>query len=204
MKNVYFTILIGVVLLLSCCKKNNNNQNTFTNSSYPLAVGNWWQYQVVDFLGGTTDTVMLSAVSVVSDGSTKDYKCNLIKNGMIIDSGHFIVSDTALAYHGSHPSYSIFGYFNFKFPFTSGQKWSGTMPADTFIVAGVDKSLKILGNTYSPDYSLTRRVFVPEYSLIQIMDLTPGVGLIDQSIDIQSDTAAWEQEGIQLISYHLQ
>ncbi|MCW3128212.1 MAG: hypothetical protein JWO03_3870 [Bacteroidetes bacterium] len=201
MRKVYNLILL--LFLISSCS-NKQQQEQFARDSYPLKVGNWWRYQVVNFFGSqSTDTISLNVVSLVTSGSTTDYTCHLLKNGLVIDSGHFVQSDTALYYSGSNPYYSIFGFFNLKFPFVEGQKWAGTFPGDTIIAAGKAESFKVLGSTYAPVYSLARRFSIPQNNLIQIIYLTPKVGVIYQSINFRSDTAVWVQEAIHLIDYNL-
>ena len=195
-------ISLFVIVVAIGCKK--PVVNTFDAKSFPLAVGNWWRYQQVDGFASITDTIVLGVVSMTVDGNTKDYTCQLLKNGAIIDSGHFLFSDTALYYHGAS-GYSYFGFFNLKLPFIPGQKWPGILPHDTIFAEGyLSKSGNYNGVYYSPDYIITRRINVPKYFLSEQIELTPGVGVIVHSIDIQSDTASWQQVDFTLIDYHVQ
>jgi hypothetical protein len=206
MRRRNYLILIFLFTAFSCHKKEQGSpvQNIFTSDSYPMAVGDWWQYQVTSFQGGqSTDTLILSVISVVTTGSSKDYKCNLLQNGAIIDSGHFIMTDSSLSYRGTR-DYSLFGFFNLKFPFTNGQKWPGIYPGETIADVGFVDTFKALGVVYNPLYTLHRFFDDPHCSMVQNIFLTPKIGLVFQGIDLQTDTAPDIWESIQLMNYELQ
>lgn len=204
MKKKYCIIAV-LFFALSCSRKTNNIPNIFTQTSYPMAVGNWWQYQVTDFGGGSTDTIILKAISLSVNGTNKNFTCYLIQNGTIVDSGHFIQSDSGLSYSGSR-RYSTFGEFSLKFPFITGQKWPGIFPTDTFVDVGLVDSFSVsaYGPYYKPVYTLRRAFSDPHYSLIQNIFLTPNIGLIYQTIDSHSDTAPDVWESINLLNYYVQ
>jgi len=169
-----------------------------------MAVGDWWQYQVAYYQGGTSiDTLVLKAVSVVTIGSSANYTCQLSQNGTVIDSGHFVQSDSMLSYTGS-TRYSTFGFFNLRFPFSEGQRWPGIYPGDTITDTGFVDSFKAMGVIYTPLFTLRRVFNDPHYSMIQDIFLTPKIGLVFQTIDVQSDTAPDIWESMQLINYHIQ
>jgi hypothetical protein len=206
MKKACFLIAIVLMVTFSCRKNDKGTvQNIFTQSSYPMAVGDWWQYQVTYYPGSYCDTLILKAISVSINGTKKDYTCHLINNGLIVDSGHFIQSDSGLSYSGSM-RYSTFGEFILKFPFVTGQKWPGVFPTDTFVDVGLADSFSVsaYGPYYKPVYTL-RRVFSDlHYSVIQDIFLTPNIGLVYQSIDSHSDTAPDVWESINLLKYNVQ
>jgi hypothetical protein len=175
----------------------------FNLNQFPLTSGNWWQYQITDFFGGSTDTLILSITSTVNSGDSVIYTCQFFQNGVLADSGHYIKSGSAISYAGN-PRYSVFGFFNLKFPLSGTQKWPGTFPYDTLREAGIVASFNALGNIYSPLYTINRVFDDPHYKLEQNIFLTPEVGIVFQSINVQSDTAADLWESIQLMNYHLQ
>jgi hypothetical protein len=170
-----------------------------------MAVGDWWQYQVIDYGGGGSDTLILKVISLSVNGTKKDFTCHLLRKNTIVDSGHYVQSDSVISYRGS-TGYSLFGQFILRFPFVNGQKWSGTFPTDTFVVTGIADSFAVssYGPWYKPVYSLHRVFSDPHYSMIQNIILTPNIGLVLQDIDLHSDTAADVWESINLLSYYVQ
>jgi hypothetical protein len=202
MRKSNFLIIIFLCSAFYSCKKKAQNSQVFTSSSYPLAVGDWWQYLKSDG-GNTSDTITLSIVSESVNGTIKDYKCNITQGGIVIDTGHFTQSDTSLAYSGN-PYYSVFGFFNLQIPFKEGQEWPGVYPNDTIKVAGVADSFEAYHITYKPVYALRRVFNDPHYSMVQLIFLTPNIGLTNQSIEIQSDTAVQTSEVLFLLNYKLQ
>ena len=83
-KKYYF--ITSLLLVLTSCHKPDNRLSAFTKISYPLAVGNWWQYQLAS-IGSANDTFMLSVVSQTNAGVFVQYNCNYIGNGISSPAG---------------------------------------------------------------------------------------------------------------------
>ena len=171
-----------------------------------MNVGDWWKYQVFyDVNIDNPDTLTLRIASMTSNGTSSDYTCYMYNNaGVAMDSGHFVQTSTSLTYQG-RASYSIFGFFTLQFPFAPlGGAWPGSFPTDTIRSEGLSSAPYTTGGvTYSTVYSITQRFFDPLYSDINVIFIAPKVGILYQSVDIQSDTASYIQDGWQLIDYYV-
>ena len=210
MKNKYYLILFILLFALSC-KKGNPTISSFTESSYPLAIGNWWQYQVNQTNeGGGYDTTLLNTVSTAKIGPYIKYTCNITLNGRFIDSGYFLQSDTSLSFINNLPPtyFSLFPNFHLKFPIEIGQYWQGAFSGDSIRVVGLASDCEgSYGQYFSTCFSTVESYNLLHNFKVENMLLTAKVGLVHQSIDFNSDTA---QGGIQinqavnLINYHVQ
>jgi hypothetical protein len=207
-KNKYYYILFIVLFALSC-KKDNTSSNTFTSASYPLAVGNWWQYILTQDCC-EPDTFMLSVTSATNAGSYNIYKCYYIYHGSVTDSAYFQQSDTSLSFMNPPSPYidlSAILNFHLKLPASKGQFWPGSFPGDSIIVNAVVATYSAYGLTYGPCYYLAETYDLPHNSKTESMILTPKVGTIYQSVNFISDTT---EGGIQihqqlrLLNYHIQ
>jgi hypothetical protein len=200
----YIYSIAIVLILIGSCKK--STENVFTSSSYPLAVGDWWQYQLTS-IGYATDTFMLSVISVSSLGPYTQYNCNFIGNGATTPAGYFLQSDTDMYFVNSTPyaDFSAFPNFQLKFPVKAGQYWPGAFPGDSTLVEAVVGSEGYYGHTYSPCYLTNESYNLPHNFKVQSMTLTPKVGLVHQSITFNSDTAGVQiQQSISLLNYHVE
>jgi hypothetical protein len=203
-KNYY--ILILMLFALSC--KKGNPPSVFSKASYPLAVGDWWEYQL-NAIGNSPDTIMLSVASLVNVGPYVQYKCYFQYHGAITDSAYFQQSDTSLSFINASPFADLSSIQNFhlKFPVSAGYKWQGAFPGDTIVVTGVVPKYSGYGLTYGPCYYLGEAYDLPHNDKTETMILTPKVGLIYQSIAFNSDTAEGGlqvQHSILLLNYHVQ
>ena len=196
----------GLLLLTAACHKSDSGpagQANLTAGEFPLAVGDKWVYQVMDFLQNTTDTITLSitGVQTLPDGG-KNYHCDIVQNGALVDSGAYIVDNDTVSYHGLNPNfYSYFGDFKLQFPFHSGSKWMGLYTLDTMRVISEMDSTKVLGKEYRHVFSLKRAFALQgNYSMVQFMLVAPNIGVINQSLDI-FDGAPAQNQSFELISY---
>jgi len=211
MRKPYLFLLLVIALAWigeAACKKSDSSvgQAAFAAPDYPLAVGNSWKYKVTDFYSKVTDTLDLSITDMqaLPDG-TKIYRCDISQNGILADSGAFTAGNNTLAYSGLNPNaYSYFGNFKLKFPFTPGDRWIGFYPNDTVHVVSEANPVTILGQAYPHAFSLKRGfALVGDYSLVQFMLLSPGVGVINQNINIFNGGPS-QNQGFDLISYRIQ
>lgn len=205
----YYIVIIAL-LVLSCCKKDDSSSSTFTKDSYPLAVGNWWQYQVNQtYEGGGYDTILLNVLSANTITPYTKYICNITLNGRVIDSGYFLQSDTSLTFVNSLPSpyFSLFPNFHLKFPVSIGQFWDGSFSGDSVLVVGVANTCSFNSHTYGPCYYTNESYNMPHNFKRETMTLAPKVGLIKQSMDFNSDTAeggVQVNQSITLINFNVQ
>ena len=214
MRNRYHLMLLSLLIFLSCCKRDNSSPKVFTKESYPIAVGNWWQYQLryCSTTQGITDTITLSVVSMSTAGPYTNYKCYFTYNGTVTDSAYFQQSDTSLSFVNisSYAYFSAIPNFHIKFPASAGQYWNGAFPGDSTLVVGVANSCNgSNGHSFSPCFSTNEAYNVPHNFLVNSMLLTPQVGLISQSVDFKSDTAgggfgAIICQSVKLINYSVQ
>jgi hypothetical protein len=200
MKNKCFFIIAILLLSNYGCKK--STESIFSSSSYPLAVGNWWQYQLTA-QGNQDDTFKLSVVSVFNVGAYVQYNCNLTGSSGSGPVGYFLQSDTSMSFVNIPNSYFVaFPSFHLKFPVAAGQYWQGAFPGDSIMVDGVANSEGYYGHTYGPCYLTNESYDLPHNFKVQNMVLTPKVGLVHQSITFNSDTAGVQiQQSISLLNY---
>jgi hypothetical protein len=214
MKYVY-CLLILIIAVLPCCKKVTTTAQIFTEASYPLTVGNWWQYQIDETNeGGGYDTLTLSIISMSTIGPYTNYKCYYLYQGAVTDSAYFLQSDTSLSFVNlfPYPYFGCFPNFHFRFPIEKGQYWQGAFSGDSTLVVGVANSCEgTYGTSYGPCFSTVESYNLPHNFMVNDMLLTPKVGLVRQSINYKSDTAVrfgfagiQINQSVNLISYHVQ
>jgi hypothetical protein len=205
MKSKYYYILVVLFFVISCCKRDNSTPpNVFTSTSYPLAIGNWWEYQLTSLIFNP-DTFIMRIDSMVTVGPYTKYVCNLTGSGGSGPIGYFLQSDTSMSFVNVPNSYFVaFPSFHLKFPVDLGQSWPGAFPGDSTLVVGVANG-NCYTTTYGPCYYTNETYDVPHYLKIENMILTPKIGLVMQSIDFNSDTAGIQiQQRVNLINYHVQ
>jgi|GEM_PF-6738702 len=198
--------IIPILFLAVSCKK--AAPQMFTKDSYPMAVGNWWQYMIIDCTGGL-DTFTLNTVSVTDFASYKDFKCNFVYHNNVTGSGDFIQSDTSISFVNRGNAYfSIFPDFHIRFPVYTGQYWAGTFKGDSIRVVGVTDPCGGFGHIYGPCYSTVESYILPHNFLVSNKLLTPKIGMISGSTDFKSDTANGfginTCQTVYLINYHIE
>lgn len=195
--------IIALLFTLPCCKKD-NGPDAFTESSYPLALGNWWQYQLTSAVFNP-DTFILRVDSITTVGPYTQYICNYVSNGTLTPAGYFLQSDTSMSFVQPYGYFTSFPSFHLKFPVQTGQYWPGAFPGDSILVDAVVASEGYYGHTYAPCYLTNESYDLPHNFKVESMTLTPKVGLVHQTINFQSDTAGVQiQQSIDLINYHIQ
>jgi hypothetical protein len=204
MKKAMCFMLILFAFIASC-RKISDSQPPFTSVSYPLAVGNWWEYQLTAAFSNP-DTFTLLVDSMVADGPYTKYICNYVGNGAIIPAGYFLLSDTSMSFIQPYSYWTSFPSFHLKFPVETGQHWPGAYPPqDSILVSAVNDSCGGYGHEYGPCYYLEESYNLPHNFRVSHMILTPKVGLIQQAINFNSDTAGIQiQQSITLLNYHVQ
>jgi hypothetical protein len=203
MRRKYYYVLLILLTVISACKKDNNPQ-TFTESSYPLAVGNWWQYQLTSAIFNT-DTFILRVDSILNAGPYTKYVCNYVEGNTLTPAGYFLLSDTSMYFIQPYGYFTAFPSFELKFPVAAGQYWQGSFPGDSIIVTSVVNSYSTYGHTYGPCYYTKEAYDLPHNFKVSNMILTPKVGLIEGAINFSSDTAGVQiQQSINLINYHIE
>jgi hypothetical protein len=207
---VSFALVTGCLILwTAACKKSSNSnagQANLTAPEFPLAVGDQWVYQVMDFLQNNTDTLTLSITGTQAlPGGEKKYFCSITEDGVLVDSGAYTVDNDTVSYRGLNPnSYSYFGDFKFQFPFHSGSQWKGLYLGDTVRVISEIDSTDILGQQYRHVFSLKRAFALQgNYSMVQFMFVVPNIGVVNQSVDIFSG-GPLQNQSFELISYKLE
>ena len=199
-----YSILIYILLsFYSCKKENTSNTNEFSKADYPIKIGNWWRYQVADFMQQTTDTLMLKVVSLSNTNNQEVYTCQLILNNQIVDTGYYTISSDRIEYSGFRQDYSYFGNFTLTLPFQVGFKWIGVNPKDTVKALSRIATFRINGKDYSPIYNLKRSYnLAGGYKITQNFIVSPKVGIVYQTLDI-FDGFPTQKQGFQLIDYEL-
>lgn len=204
MKTYIITILF-VLIIAACCKDKvaaPDAVSGFQKDDFPISVGNWWRYQVIDAMQQTTDTLTLKVVDF--DLSQSTFTCQIIQHNQIVDTGYFIISSNRIEYKGINQNYSYFGNFTLTVPFQVGSSWIGDNPKDTVSVLSKVESFEINGNVYTPIYNL-KRIYnlLGGYRLIQDFIVLPKVGIVYQSLDI-ADGFPLQKQGFQLIDFEVQ
>jgi hypothetical protein len=210
MKNKCCFVVIVLLLLSNACKK--DTVNVFTSSSYPLAVGNWWQYEVYSTFYGT-DTFTMRVDSIINGSPFTKYVCNYIGNGTTTPAGYFLQSDTSMSFIQPYGYFTSFPSFYLKFPVAAGRYWQGAFPGDSILVDAVVGSEGFYSHTYGPCYLTNESYDLPHNYKVCNTALTPKIGLIHQSLNFNSDTADKSSsysggvqinQSISLINYHVQ
>ncbi|MCW3128217.1 MAG: hypothetical protein JWO03_3875 [Bacteroidetes bacterium] len=201
---IRIAILLLFILSLASCHKSTTPTDTFSRNDFPMAVGDWWRYQVID-VNAPTDTLLMTVIASSGNGSTKDYTYTIYKNAYhrTVDTGHFIISDTGLSYNTTNPYYSYFGSFNLKLPFQKEQQWVGSLPHDTITAVGRAAVVKIMGKDYGPVYTLNRKAISSHYRNLSGIFVAPHIGIIYQDVSIEIDTAVPQKQTFLLIDYNL-
>jgi len=215
----YFTLILIVLLIVSCSEKNNNTTNynkndttiiyhgkiqpVFKISSFPLNVGNWWRYQVEDFLNSCTDTILVKVVSLKTTGTENLYTCHVELFNEIIDSALITLSDSVISYKTyNNVGYSYFAEFYLKYPIAYGYAWHGINQNDSFSVAPYHTDTEILGKQYKT-YFINRYFLDYNYYHIQAIMISENIGIVHENTSIRSYPYD-QQQGFDLIDYHLE
>jgi hypothetical protein len=192
-------LLIGAI---SCKHENDTIDSTaFSKTSYPLNVGNWWQYRVVDFNARTIDTLSIRISSKTVQNGEVIYRCELEEYGTVIDSAQFVLTESSLSYQGLDATYSYFGDFKLKLPFYQGETWKGFSDVDSMNVISFSTDYNVLGKKYDI-YYLKRTVPGAAYSVVQSLQLSKNIGLVSQNINIFWGGLT-QRQSFQLIDYEL-
>ena len=166
-------------------------------------MGNWWRFKQSDFISSITDTIQLKVVSEQTIANGKQFNCEIIKNSSIVDSSTYILTSNSIEYIGKS-SHSIFGNFIFKFPFENNTNWIGQNTQDTVLVNGKLDSYNVLGNKYSPVYTIKRNYYlIGGYSWNQDIILVPKIGIVNQSYR-EFNSGIIIQKDFNLIDYNIQ
>lgn len=210
-------IFIFCTGLFIACKKDNNPINptgnvpssdttvvvNFDQNDFPVKVGNWWLYRVIDSNYGTIDTLLVSVDSIL-DISEGRFHCTLTEHGAIVDSSVIVINSDSLVYDGLKSYYSYFGEFKLKFPFQKGDTWRGFFVEDTVRAVSQVDDFTYGGVTYPSIFNLKRSFFIENtYSLTQFIILAPGIGVVNQSIDL-FDNGNVQSQNFSLIDYNLE
>lgn len=193
-------ILFTVVCLLGC-KQSDVEPGAFTETSYPLKVGNWWRYKVSDSLSKTEDTLRLQIIGQTTKNDLTVYKCALMQRGTIVDSAQIIVSATQLFYEGLNRSYSYLGEFILKIPFYQGETWQGAVGTGITNATSYQTAYNVLGKKYDC-YTLKRDINSFGYNFSQTFQVSRGIGLVSQYMELFDGRRA-QQQTFQLIDYEL-
>ncbi|MCW3125086.1 MAG: hypothetical protein JWO03_744 [Bacteroidetes bacterium] len=202
----YIVVAISLVALISfavSCKKSQTALPTFEKSDVPpLHTGNWWRYLVTDSINNTTDTLTLTIASSAGTAITQTAKCYITRSGNVVDSGYFLLTDTALTYQGYNVSQSLLGSYKLKLPFTTGGSWSFYFAGDDYHVKSYLVSAHILGNTYTV-FDLSRHTIIPDNSTDQHLEIAGGIGLVFEGYTFTGIAGVTQHFGAQLIDYQL-
>lgn len=211
LKNMYLKrvsffcfILIGISFIVGCKQDADTLEIetiAFNKLSYPLKVGNWWRYRVLDFNSNFIDTLQLKIVRQTVNNAEVTYTFYLHEFGAIVDSAQMVLSATELTYKGMDPHYSYFGDFKLKLPFYQGDTWKGFSEADSTKVISYSKDYEVMGKNYDI-YYLKRLVYGNVYSVVQNLQLSKGVGIVSQNINVFSGGFV-QRQNFQLIDYEL-
>lgn len=175
----------------------------FDQNDFPMDVGNWWRYRVVDSNFGTIDTLLISVDRVLDINESK-FLCNLTLYGEIVDSSVVTINADSLVYDGLLSFYSYFGEFKLKFPFQVDDTWRGFFIQDTVRAISHVEDLTYGGVLYPSIFSLKRAFFIDNnYSLVQFMLIAPNIGVVNQSVDL-FDNGNVQSQNFGLIDYHLE
>jgi hypothetical protein len=198
----FFIAILSLLVLSNSCKKTDSFAG-IAIQDYPIAVGNKWIYKVVDNTFRVTDTMTISVVSQsnYSNDSIVYYTKTTIKN-VAVDSGLIIKSSNGYTYAYSNPIFCLFSDIHLSFPITNHATWEGQNSTDILQIDTMNYSSTILGNTYTNLCVLNRHESSPS-SIHQITQISPGIGVVYQSLFQSSSGTPNKSQSLFLISYEL-
>lgn len=204
MKSHYF-ILFVLFVLVGCNPDDDNQPPTdagFTQSDFPVGVGNYWYYKATNEQNDTIDTLRVEVISSVDSANATKYLCEISLGGVVVDSSFISVSSTKLEYIAFNPEVTFFADFKLQFPFRVGDSWNGTTPLDSVtVVAALNEDI-INGIAYAPVYELDRNLDSFGFHIDQTFKVTPGIGIINQHVE-EFTGANLEKRNFELIDYHI-
>jgi hypothetical protein len=201
MKMILRFLLISFISILFACRRDNVEQSPFDKTAYPVNIGNWWRYKVVDTFYNKVDTLLLKIISKTTNNDLTIYKCHLEQRNQIVDSATMTLSGTELSYQGLNGNYSYFGDFKLKFPFNQGESWNNDSAMDVTKVLAYTMGYDVLGKKYNV-FSLQRIVSSLGYRMNQTLVVSKGIGIISQNLDLFNG-GPLQRKIYQLIDYDL-
>ncbi len=187
--------------MISSCHKEKSTTKQFNSTDFPISVGSWWKYKHIDFLGNTTDTMLLSVISSKSSGSLKEYVCIVEEYGQTVDTAILSVNDSLIKYKGFDLGYSYFGNFLLKIPFTPVSEWRNISAGDSTKVISYTEKVNVLDKFYNI-FFLKRTASGPGYSLVQTISVAKGVGIVEHNLSIFIGGPV-QHQNLKLIDYEL-
>lgn len=180
MKTIIFIIGLSIFLCLSACDEDEPTQpsNQFELKDFPLKIGNWWKYQVIDSLNNTQDTLL---IKVSGDGYNNGFHNNVLKvflKDSLIGSSKIVSSENTITFFKNDTS-KIWNYFSFKdfffkLPLSVGNKW------DTYIVESYNENVDILNHKYN-GFKIVNTMDNMPGADVNIYYISPNIGIVSIS-----------------------
>lgn len=197
----HLSILILLIIMISACRKEKSTTDQFNSIDFPISVGSWWKYKHIDFLGNTTDTMLLKVISSNSIGSLKEYVCIIEEYGQTVDTAILSINDSLIKYKGFDLGYSHFGNFLLKIPFSVASEFRNPSAGDSTKVISYTEKVNILDNFYDI-FFLKRTASGPGYSLVQTISVAKGVGIVEHNLSFFNGGPV-QHQNLKLINYEL-
>jgi hypothetical protein len=190
---------ITIALLAAGCRRE-TIQTTFVRQGFPISVGSWWQYQVVDDPTGHTDTMTTTVVAAYGlNGGASYIWVNNYASGISPDTLTVTDRDTALSFdfYGYHTSYLSNLYI--RFPITLGRNWAEPDVTISNITSLGDYATA--GVTYPTVSLLTDMRFIPDNSKTDSLYISPDIGIVKRRRINQG--WIYTSSTINLLAYHI-
>lgn len=188
MKNTFLLFIIGLIFLNSC-KDNivNNIEPSFTKNSFPVKVGNWWKYQIIDSLShNSIDTITIRIDSLIEFNGIKKYVSHIERGYSSVDSCSFSLSDSIISFIENNIEF--FGIFEFNLPFSVANKWYINVPTtdstkliDTSSVISFDTNFSVLGHNYKNVFFINSECNNSFVSILQTYQVAENIGIFSHT-----------------------
>ena len=204
MKKIIF-LFLAILIISSCNKKEESISSlpqspTFTSESFPLKIGNWWKYQVINSSTGFIDTML---ITIIDSNEIKNY--SLLKvhwiNYKFNDTSNYRFNKSAFWFDISDYNYLFHIYLHF--PFTLNSTWLDSLRPiirTPYIVNDYIENFEILGNNYNV-FKIEMNYIIPNEKMNLTFYLAAGIGIVQE--DILGDEP-YPNRIIKLIEYHLE
>lgn len=196
-----YKILLPLLLLatLYACKKDRNNHNVASLSSFPLAAGDIWNYQLYDSINNTTQNATFKITGSVGLNGPIVYLTQTIINNVVVDSGTIEQSGDTIFYQPN--GQGLFSNLTLLVPMQANQWWHTQYTADSVYVVAANFNYSVAGNNYDSVFEVGRTEIVPDLYIHQDVYIAQHVGIIQVALN----QGSWIQvrKSIKLVSYSL-
>jgi hypothetical protein len=172
MKKYLFFLFILSIYFIACDK--NENVNLFTKDDFSIKVGNWWKYQLNDYVSNKTDTIIIKITSLEVKDGENTYNCIYSILDKIVDSSYIKFSNNEILFNGTADNY-YFGNIKTTLPFKPGDV--SIYLRDSIKVISYNPGYKLLDKYYDA-YTIERHAYGIDDGFIQTTLISKNIGIV--------------------------